>query len=134
MAEMLLTMAKPFQPTPHPVLALPTAAQAVAMGEAAWRDAMVRREEIIAREKIDPFGNCWEPPIWKVCDALLGFPWVDADWAERMRQHLGFNKPVTILLINGGNRAGKSQYAANRSMRILRLREAAKAWALHSTL
>src|ERR1043165_8964139 len=100
-------MSKPFQPTPHPVLGLPTPAQAVAMGEQRWRELMTRREEIIRNEKADPFRHCWEPPIWKVCDALFGFPWVDADWAERMRLHLGFKKPVRILLINGGQRGGK---------------------------
>lgn len=123
-----------FKPTVHPVLTLPTAAEAVAMGAAKFHEAMARREQLIAQEKADPFNFCYEPPIWKVCDALLGFPWVDKDWAERMRRHLGFAKPVQILLINGGNRGGKSQYAGNRTMRILQLKRAARAWALHSTL
>jgi len=127
-------MAKPFQPTAHPVLGLPTAEQAVAMGSQAWNEAMVRRERIIAEEKADPFSHLWQPPIWRVCDALLGMPWVEKVWAEQMRKHLRFDKAVRTLLILGGNRAGKTQFAANRTMRVLFHYVAAKAWALHSTL
>ena len=127
-------MGKIFIPTPHAVLGLPTMDQAMAMGRGAWEQAMVRREEIIAREKADPFGHLWQPPIWRVCDALCGFPWVDKVWAERMRKRLKFDQPVRILLILGGNRAGKSQYASNRTMRTLFHYIAAKAWCFHSTL
>lgn len=123
-----------FKPTPHPVLSLPTAAESVAMGAAKFHEAMARREQVIAQEKASPFENWYEPPIWKVCDALLGFPWVEPVWADRMRRHLGFEKPVRILLINGGQRGGKSQYAGNRSMRLLSLKKGCRAWALHSTL
>lgn len=123
-----------FKPTAHPVLGLPTPAQAMAMGERAWREAMARREEIIAKEKADPFGNCWEPPIWKVCDAIMGFPWVDEGWAQRMREHLGFTGKRRILLVLGGNRGSKSQWASNRTMRVLYLKGAARAWAMHSTM
>lgn len=131
-------MTKPFTPTPHPALGMPTPAQMTALGYDAWKEKMFLRERIIHDEKTDPFRHTWEPPIWKVCDALLGFPWVDKDWAERMRSHLGFAKPVKILLINGGQRGGKSQYAANRTMRLLRLGRGGdlpiRAWALHSGL
>jgi len=135
-------MAKPFTPTPHPVLGLPTPAQMAALGQEAWAKLMLEREQRIQRERNEPFPHWYEPPIWKVCDALLGFPWVDADWARRMREHLGFPTPVKILLINGGNRGGKSEYASDRVMRVLRtLRnyrdsagEPPRAWCLHSTL
>jgi phage terminase large subunit-like protein len=127
-------MSKPFQPTPHPVLRLPTAAEALALGSQKWAEVMARRERIIAEEKADPFRHCYTPPIWRVADALLGFPWVDPVWAKAMREHLGFPKPVSILLINGGQRGSKSQYAGNRTMKVLAGIEAAKAWALHSTL
>lgn len=131
-------MSKPFEPTPHPVLGLPTPEQLTALDSERWRELMFNRERIIREEKADPFRHTWEPPIWKVCDALLGFPWVDATWAERMRRHLTFDKPVKILLINGGQRGGKSQYASNRTMRLLRLgrgrNEPVRAWALHSSL
>jgi phage terminase large subunit-like protein len=129
---------KPFIATPHPVLGLPTPAQMAALGYDKTAEVLLQREKLIRQEQADPFGHTWEPPIWKVCDALLGFPWVDKDWAERMRQHLGFSKPVKILLINGGQRGGKSQYASNRTMRLLRLGRGGNApvrgWALHSSL
>jgi hypothetical protein len=70
-------MSKPFQPTPHPVLGLPTATAGGGAGGGRWRELMIRREEIIRGEKADLFRNCWEPPIWKVADAIMGFPWVD---------------------------------------------------------
>lgn len=127
-------MAKPFQPTPHPVLGLPTPAQAFALGETRWRETMIRREEIIRQEKVEPFTHCWEPSIWRVADAIMGFPWVDAQWALQMREHLGFSRPAPVLLVNGGNRGGKSQWASHRTMRILQLRKSARAWALHSTM
>lgn len=123
-----------FHATPHPVLGLPTPAQALAMGEKAWRETVGRREAIIAQEKADPFGHLWEPPIWQVCDALMGFPWVEEGWARRMREHLGFSKPTPVTLVLGGNRAGKSQWASNRVVRVLRLKDLARAWALHSTM
>lgn len=134
-------MAKPFIPTPHPVLGLPTPGQMAALGKERWAQLMVEREKRIAEERANPWPHRYEPPIWKVCDALLGFPWVEAEWAEAMRRHLGFEKPVKILLINGGNRGGKSEYASDRVMRVLRLKsqfnpdhEPARAWCLHSTL
>jgi phage terminase large subunit-like protein len=123
-----------FRPTPHPVLRLPTAAEAQALGSQRWAEVMQRREAIIRREREDLFTHLYEPPIWKVADALLGLPWVDAGWAEQMRQHLGFKKRVRTLLILGGNRGSKSQYASHRTMKLLRLRAAARGWALHSTL
>lgn len=123
-----------FKPTPHPVLALPSLAEAMAMGSAKWSEAMVRREEIIAKERKDQFTHGWEPPIWKVCDALLGFPWVDPEWAESLRQSLGFPAPVSTLLALGGNRASKSQWASKACMRTLRLGKEKRCWALHSKL
>ena len=91
----------------------------------------MRREQIRQAEKT-PLWNMWEPPIWTVCDALLGFPWLDADLARRIREHLGFADPVSTLLINGGQRGSKSEYALNRGMRILAVKKGARAWFLHS--
>lgn len=135
-------MSKPFTPTPHPVLGLPTPAQMAALGREKWAELMLDRERRIAAERAEPFPHSYEPPMWKICDALLGFPWVDAAWAEAVRRHFGFEKPVKVLLINGGNRSGKSEYASDRAMRILRYlkqfrpeeHEPVRAWCLHSTL
>jgi phage terminase large subunit-like protein len=131
--------AESFRPTPHPVLRLPTVQEAVRMGAQKWAEAMARREEIIRAERADPLRSGFEPPVWLLCDCLLGFPWVNPDLARRVRERLGFGRPVRSLLIQGGNRAGKSQYAANRVMRLLlggrpNQTAAVRAWALHSTL
>lgn len=120
--------------TAHPVLGYPTPAQAMQLGEMEFRRVMRQREDIVRAERDDPYAKGWEPPIWRVCDALLGFPWVDPIWAERMRTHLGFDHPVSILLINGGQRGGKSEWASKRVMRILRSNPSARAWALHSKM
>lgn len=121
-----------FSPTPHPVLGLPTPAEALRLGEKAFLELMARRERIIAEEAADPFSKGWEPPIWRVCDALLGFPWGDQEWNARMRACLGFGKPVSSLLINGGQRGGKSEYAAKREMRMLRILQHGRGWGFHS--
>lgn len=104
------------------------------MGERAWQELMVRREEIIRNEKADLFRYCWQPPIWRIVDALCGFPWVDRDYAERVRKALTFTRPIKSLLIMGGNRGSKSQKASHTTMRVLRTREAARGWALHTNL
>jgi len=122
-------------------------------------------------EATDPFCNGWEPPIWHVCDALLGFPWcydksflkkcrtrmgkeevekeegrksqVEGrmeeptdqevwDWfCERMRKHLGYERAVKMLLILGGNRSAKSEYAAKRCMMMVAEKENARVYAMH---
>lgn len=125
-------MGKTFQPTAHPVLGLPSPEEAMALGAERFLEVMVRREGIIAKEAADPFGQGWEPPIWELVDALMGMPWIDKAVAERVRRRLGFREPTPVVLINGGNRGGKSTWASKRVMRILRLKQRARAWALHS--
>ena len=122
--------------TQHPILPLITPRHAMAMGPDKFIEAFNRREELIAREKHDPLRYGWEPPIWKVADALLGldkFGWLDADWAQRMREYLGYEKPVALLLINGGNRAGKSEYCGKRMQMLLQSVEKARVWLFHSS-
>lgn len=89
-------------------------------------DELVRkREEQIAKEKENPLLYGWEPSIWRVCDAILGLDWAipehhyGKDYGPRMRALLGFKEPVTVLLINGGNRAGKTEYMSKRAMQCL---------------
>jgi hypothetical protein len=128
-------MSKPFIPTRHPVLRLAFGAGGVwRWGNGVGRRQWSRREEIIRNEKADLFRYCWQPPIWRVVDALCGFPWVDPVWAARMRKHLRFENPVAACLTLGGNRASKSQKNAYTVMRVLRTTPAARAWALHSNL
>jgi phage terminase large subunit-like protein len=113
------------------------------------------REETIERMKADPFRYGYESPIWKVLDALCGFPWADPtdamiagepsaerraemrrqrEWSLKVRMTL-LKRPdrVRVLLINGGNRAGKSEWAASRVMKLLSYLAASRAWVLHQT-
>lgn len=115
------------------MLDVPTASEAAAMGARAWQELMARRESLIRQEQHDPLRHGWEPPIWKVCDALLGLPWIDADVAEAIRQNLGFTKPVKVLLILGGNRSGKSEYAAKRMMMLMFYRPKGRIWNFHAS-
>lgn len=125
--------------TPHPLIPEPTRQQVIDLAlrskcsevDAAkiiWQ----KREEAIHKEKADPLAFGWESPKWKLCHALLGRPWVDQKWAEQMRRACGFRKPVQILLIMGGQRGSKSEYAGKTAMRTLRDMEAARLWCLHT--
>lgn len=125
-----------FIPSPHPVLPLPSPEEAAAMGYDAWTAALKRREEIIRDEKDDPVRHGWEPPMWKVCDALLGFDRPDPDWpalAERIRTRLGFPRIVKILLILGGNRSGKSEYIAKRTVKLVTFHRSKRVWMFHTS-
>jgi hypothetical protein len=97
-------------------------------------------------EQDDPLRYGWEPPIWKVADALLGLPCRDAGWSEKLRKRLGmdwpawcqavrglfgFSRPVTILLILGANRSSKTEYASKRSVQTLEGDENKRAYAFH---
>jgi len=103
------------------------------MDAAALRQGLIEREQRIKREQADPGRFCIEPPVWQVCDAILGFDWVPLETADRIRHKFGFKKPKDVLLINGGNRGGKTHYAATRVMKVLRRKPAARAWCCHST-
>ena len=85
------------------------------------------RAQTIAQEMQDPFRAGWEPGIYQVCRALLDRPCPNAEfvrhvrdrfgytweeWSEAMRVKLGFQQPVRMLLIMGGNRTGKSEFSA----------------------
>lgn len=130
-------MSAVFTPTPnHAVLPLPTAEQAAEMGLEKWMEAMKLREAAIAKEKADPLRFGWEPPIWKVCDALIGFPRPDPGWAEtaeQIRQRLKFKQLVKILLILGGNRSSKSEYVAKRTMQLVSWNKEKRVWMFHSS-
>jgi phage terminase large subunit-like protein len=127
-------MSPAFRPTePHPVLQLPTAEEALAMGADRWLEAMQKREAAIKGEATHPLWRSKEPPIWKVCDALWGAPWLDAAEAERIRTALGFRKPVTILMLLGGWGSSKTEYAAMRMSRLMSAIPSQIFWYLHET-
>ena len=119
-------------------------------------DKLVRmRAKTLELETTDPLRNGFEPQIWHVCDALVGYPWcydrpflraIRNRWpdqanrtdqevwqwfCETMRKCLGYERAVKMLLILGGNRAAKSEYAAKRSMMLATEKENARIYALH---
>lgn len=117
----------------HPVLVLPTPAEAQAMGYDAWRAALAKREQLIQQELTAPLWKMWEPPVWRVLDALWGAPWLAEDEARLIRENLNFRKPVNILLLLGGWGSGKTEYAANRISRLMQQKERGIFWFLHET-
>jgi hypothetical protein len=132
----------------HPVLALP---------QPDWvRDhpddflAYIQSRTLaIHNERRDPLLHGWESPIWKAVDALFGFEcfdgafkteitrrfgpdWTWERWAEALRKAHGFPAPVKLILINGGNRGGKSQYGGKRSVQRIHRAPKQNAWCLQS--
>lgn len=86
-------------PTPHPILTLPTQEQAQAMGFDAFKELIEKRERVIENEKTDPYYHGFEPPLW-----------------DRARKLLEEHQELLIL---GGNRAGKSEFAAKEIVRTM---------------
>jgi len=128
-----------FKPTPHPVYPLQPDRETLlrlaehgnCSAEEAWKRFHATREKLIAEEREFPLKRGWESPVWKVCDALFGFPW--AKDAEKIRAALGFGKTIRMMLILGGNRSGKSEYAAKRTMLMLTHKLNARAWVFHTS-
>jgi phage terminase large subunit-like protein len=121
-------------PPPHPVMGVPTPAESLVLGEAKWTEAMTLRAQAIREEADAPLWKLWEPPIWRVCDALWGAPWLNAVAAEAIRADLGFRHPVNTLLLNGGWASGKTEYAANRVSRLMQRTAGGLCWCFHETL
>lgn len=123
----------------HPVLRKPTPPEYMARqqqhgdGKAWWQNYMVERARLMALEREDPFRYRFEPPIWKLCDHLIGWPWIDEAEADRTRRALGFKKRVEILAIMGGNRGGKSEYCITRCLRMMAHKANSVVWPFHSS-
>lgn len=121
----------------HPPPELKEVQAAAALWSCDAREALARlvkqRDKVLEAEKADPLRYGWEPPIWKVADALLGLPCYDQEflkalkarmgldwtgWCRGIRAKLGYRRAVSLLLILGANRASKTEYAAKRSQEI----------------
>ena len=101
---------------------------------ACWERLNRERDELIDREVADPLKFGHEPKVWKIADALLGLPRNDKHaarpWCEEqqeIRARFGLRQPLDVLLLNGGYRASKTDYAAKRTVQAL-LREKLDAW------
>lgn len=103
--------------TKHPIIHLPTEDEVVSLaqriGPEKTAEILKRREEKIQAEITDPYRHGYEPESWAHADTLL----------------MNGNE----LLIMGGNRAGKTEYAAKRVMQLLCTRPNSRIWCLHTT-
>jgi hypothetical protein len=109
--------AEPLMITKHPVIHTPTKDDLIELTRELGPDAVVeilkKREEKIKAEELDPYRHGFEPDHWREADGLL----------------MSGNE----LLIMGGNRAGKTEYAAKRVMQLLSSRPNSRVWCLHTT-
>jgi phage terminase large subunit-like protein len=106
-----------YVPTPHPVMPSPTLEDIKRMvAEHGAEETALRlqlREDKIVAEKQDPYRHGYEPSHWKVADELL----------TKYRD----------VLIMGGNRAGKTEWAAKRAVNLLVAKPESRVWCLHTT-
>lgn len=90
-----------------------------------------RRDAVIEAEQQDPLRCGWEPSIWLVPRALLDWQWCSRAWEAQikkrlgmtweefkaaMRKRLGFEEPVKMVLLLGGQRSGKSECEAKMAL------------------
>lgn len=103
--------------TPHPVLVAPSEAEIKALAEKVGSQKVAEilslREDKILAEKLDPYRHGFDLPHWKEADALL--------------------KENSELLVLGGNRASKTEWAAKRAVQTLINNSDARVWCLHTT-
>ena len=103
--------------TEHPLLVKPTEEQLNAMirrdGVERVTELIQLREDKILAEKEDPYRHGYEPFHWKDADEIL--------------------KDKEELLILGGNRAGKTEYAAKRAIFTLCNKPNSIVWCIHTT-
>lgn len=103
--------------TPHPVMVQPTPEEVRLLVEKHGSDAVAQllqlREDKILAEKMDPYRHGYEPQHWKDVDTLL--------------------KSKNEVLVLGGNRAGKTEWAAKRVIQTLVNKPDARVWCLHTT-
>lgn len=133
---------------PHPVCPLPNEAELRAMSEDDLVAYLVARDETIRAMAEDPLNHGHEPATWRILDALCGLPWMETsepaswwkadpsmprrDWSLMVRRKLlNQDNPIKVLLLNGGNRGGKSEWAASRVMKLLTWKPGRRAWCFH---
>jgi phage terminase large subunit-like protein len=103
--------------TPHPVLIVPSVEEIRALTEKHGAEKVAEllsiREDKILAEKLDPYRHGFDLPHWKEADVLL--------------------KENNELLVLGGNRASKTEWAAKRVAQTLINLKDARVWCLHTT-
>lgn len=103
--------------TPHPILICPSQEEVKTLAEKFGADKVVEllnlREDKILAEKLDPYRHGFDLAHWKEADELL--------------------KENNEVLILGGNRASKTEWAAKRVVQTLINKPDARVWCLHTT-
>jgi phage terminase large subunit-like protein len=106
-----------FSPTPHPILITPTTDDIKRLvekvGEERTLEILNLREDKIQAEKSDPYRHGFDLPHWTDADEIL--------------------KANNEILVLGGNRASKTEWAAKRIVQTLCNTENARVWCLHTT-
>lgn len=120
----------------HPIMPAPTAEQFADAGYESAMRMINARQAALRAEEANPYLHGWEPPMWRLADCLIEWPWMtpeEREFAARVRAKLSFTERIRVLLINGGNRAGKSEYLAKRLSKLLQWKKKAIIWPFHST-
>ena len=106
-----------FSLTPHPILITPSTEDIKRLAEKVGTEKVTEilnlREDKILAEKLDPYRHGFDLPHWSEADDLL--------------------KENNELLVLGGNRAGKTEWAAKRAVQTLINLKDARVWCLHTT-
>ena len=97
----------------HPILTVPTAEEQIAMGPERLIEYWERREAAITREREDPYNFGTELPQWKLVD-------------EQLKTH-------SMVLLLGGNRSSKTNFAAKRCVQTLVKNPGTVIWAFTAT-
>ena len=102
---------------PQPVLLMPTTEDVRRLvdkvGEEKTAEILSIREDKILAEKLDPYRHGFDLPHWLEADEML--------------------KKNNEVLILGGNRASKTEWAAKRVVQTLINTKDARVWCLHTT-
>ena len=109
---------EPYIYRPHPIFRLPSREDAAVAcktpeGEKEFREAMERRGLRIYREQADPFRYGYEPDHWKAAEEIL--------------------KENDELLISGGNRSSKTEFAAKYCVKRLMEQDNTRIACFHTT-
>jgi hypothetical protein len=97
----------------HPVYPLPSFEDSEADPGAVER-YLLKRNELIENERLDPWRYGFRPAVWGLVEEEL-------EGGQRE------------ILITGGNRASKTEYAARKTIEVLLGKEKARVWCLQTT-
>lgn len=106
--------AEPLVWTPHPVLKIPTRAQALQMGEEKLRELWIKRETMILEEIADPYRGGFYLDTWRDADAMLELS--------------------MLLALFGGNGSAKTVYMCRKGIETMLEKPGSKVLWLHEAM